>query len=43
MHIFKINILIFSFDVFLFQTQGFVFRKMVIYAVMVQYVLHALV
>jgi len=42
MHIFKINILIFTFDVFyMFQTQGFIFRKMDVYAVMVCYVLCA--
>jgi len=45
MHIFEINILIFyffTFDAFyMFRTQGFIFRKTVVYAVMVWYVLHA--
>ena len=42
MHIFKINILIFNFDVFyMFRTRGFIFRKTVVSAVMAWYVLHA--
>jgi len=42
MHIFEINILIFTFDVlYMFRTREFIFRKTVVYAVMVWYVLHA--
>jgi len=38
----KSVILIFNVDVFsIFQTQRFIFRKMVVYAVMVWYVMHA--
>ena len=38
MHLFKINVLTFNFYVFsVFRTQGFIFRKTVVYAGMVWY------
>ena len=41
MHISKTNILIFNFDFHMFRNRGFIFRKTVVYIVMVGYVLHA--
>jgi hypothetical protein len=39
MHIFLINILIFNFDVvYMFLIRGFIFRKTVVYEIMVWYV-----
>jgi len=44
MHLFQINILIFIFDIFyLFRNRGYIFKKTVVYTVMVWYALHATV
>ena len=40
MHLFQTNILSYG-DFYMFQTQGFIVRKKVVYAGMVSYVLHA--
>jgi len=42
MHISKISILIFDIDVFhMLRTRGFIFRKTIVYTVMVRYILRS--